>query len=191
MDKYEKKVNYVKIDLIVSTTIDQAVEQLLEYKKNGKFACTSFNGVDLYSDTVTIDSAYKEIVGKTKSEFDKAQQEWRDDYKKQEEEHKEKIPELSKDWMEKGRKILTEDKWEFWDKIVPIRLSDLYRGMELGCSLDIIEILNSGEDLNVAKKKIEEQGHSGMSYGLVCSMIKELCDRGEEFVSHIKYGNEF
>src|SRR5690606_12777545 len=107
-------------------TIEDAVNKLLEYREKGQLACGEFNGVTLYSDTVTMDGAYKDITGKTKAEFDNAQQEWRNDYKRKEKEHKDRIPELTKVWMDKGREILTEDKWEYWDQIVPIRLNDLY-----------------------------------------------------------------
>jgi hypothetical protein len=33
---------------------------------------------------------------------------------------------------------------------------------------------------------IENQGHSGMSFGLVCSMVKSFCDRGVEFSSYAR-----
>lgn len=38
-----------------------------------------------------MDVAYKEITGKTKDEFDKAQQEWREEYNRKEKEHKEGV----------------------------------------------------------------------------------------------------
>ena len=177
---------YTKINFRLSSSIEQAVLLLLEYKAKGVLVYGDFNGTKLYSDTVTMDGAYKEIVGKTKKEFDKSQQEWLDRYDREKREHEEAIPELSKLWMQKGREVLTDDKWEFWDKIVPIRLRDLYRGMELGCSLDIIEILNHDGSLDEAKKKIESQDHSGMSYGLVCSMVGEFCNRGREFVEYAR-----
>jgi hypothetical protein len=69
---------------------------------------------------------------------------------------------------------------------VPIRLDDLYQGMELKCCLDIVIELNNGCTLNEAKAIIESQGHSGMSFGLVCSMVKSFCDRGTEFVSYVR-----
>lgn len=87
--------------------------------------------------------------------------------------------------MEKGREILDESKWELWDEIVPIRLDDLYQGMELECCLAIVKILNEGT-LEEAKKEIQSQGHSGMSFGLVCAMVKEFSPRGEEFVNFIR-----
>ncbi len=180
MEKYEE------IEFLVGNTIEDAVNELLEYKKKGKLVCGDFNGHTLYSDTVTMDGAYKEIIGQTKSEFDKKQQEMRDNFKRQEEEHKSQIPALSKVWIEKGKEILTEDKWELWDKIVPIRLNDLYQGMELGYCLDIVKILNNNGTLDEAKEKIESQDHSGMSFRLVCFMVKEFCDRGIEFVNYVR-----
>lgn len=177
---------YTKIDFLAGNTIDSAVKELVNYRKKGLLAYGEFNGVTLYSDTVTMDKAYKEITGKTKSEFDKKQQEWKENYERQKKEHKDKNPELSKFWMEKGREVLTQDKWEFWDEIVPIRLADLYHGMELGACLDIVSILNNNGTFDEAKAKIENQGHSGMSFGLVCAMVKEFSSRGNEFVEYVR-----
>lgn len=61
---------YVKIQFALGGTIDQAVDELLRYKQQGKLAYGKFNGVTLHSDTVTTDSAYQKIVGMTKTEFD-------------------------------------------------------------------------------------------------------------------------
>ena len=53
--------------------------------------------------------------------------------------------------------------------------------MELGQCLDIIKAVN--EDSVVAGIKVmKNQGHSGMSWGLMKSMIYTFCDRGTEFV---------
>lgn len=176
--------NYLEIEFWGN--LEDAVNKLLEYKEKGKLVCGEFNGVTLYSDTVTMDSAYLEVTGQTKSEFDKVQQERMEEYKRKKREHEERIPELTKEWSQKGREILSEDKWEYWDGIVPIRLGDLYRGMELGACLDIVEILNNNGSLDEAKEKIENQGHSGMSFSLVCAMVKEFSDRGNEFVEYVK-----
>ena len=167
-------------------TVEDAVKKLLDYKEKGKLAYGEFNGVTLYSDTVTMDDAYTEITGRTKSEFDKEQQEWRENLERQQREHEEKIPELTKVWIQKGREILTEDKLEIWSEIVHIRLNDLYQGMELGACLDIVNILNNNGALDEAKEKIESQEHSGMSFGLVCSMVRELCERGNDFVEYVR-----
>lgn len=177
---------YEQVEFFAGSTVEEAVNELLNYKQKGKLVCGEFNGVVLFSDLVTMDSAYQQITGKTKPEFDKSQREWKDNYDKQKKEHNERIPELSRVWMKKGREILTEDKWEYWDQIVPIRLNDLYRGMELGACLDIVNVLNNNGTLDEAKETIESQGHSGMSFGLVCAMVKEFSDRGNEFVEYVR-----
>jgi len=165
--------------------IESAVKELEIYKQDKKPVFGVFNGVKLYSDIDDLDSAYKKVTGKTKAEFDKAERKRSKKYAKEKRKHEESIPELTKEWIEKGKKLLDEKYYELWIKCVPIRLSDLYQGMELEMCLDIVKELNNGCALDKAKVIIENQGHSGMSFGLVCSMVKSFCDRGEEFKNFV------
>lgn len=175
--------NYREIQFGAGQTIESAITELKEHKD---LVCGSFNDHMLYSDIDDVDSAFKKITGKTKAEFDDELKEQVDKYKEQKKKHEDSIPELTIQWIEKGKNILDEKYHELWNKCVPIRLGDLYQGMELGCCLDIVKELNNGCELETAKKIIEEQGHSGMSFGLVCSMVRSFCDRGEEFVNHVR-----
>jgi len=177
------KTKYRKIEFGAGQSIESAVKEL---KKQKDLVCGSFNGQMLYSDVDDMDSAYKKITGKTKAKYDAAAKAENDRYKEEERKHKEAIPELTKEWVEKGKSILDEKHHEKWERCVPIRLGDLYRGMELGATLDIVKELNAGCNLETAKAIIEGQGHSGMSFGLVCSMVKSFCDRGEEFVKYAR-----
>ena len=105
----------------------------------------------------------------------------RQDLIRREEEHKKKIPELTKYWIKEGHKVLSQDKWDEWDRCVPIRLGDLYEGMELGQCLDIIKTVKE-DSIAAGIKVMKNQGHSGMSWGLMKSMIYTFCDCGNEFV---------
>jgi hypothetical protein len=163
--------------------IESAVKELKSHKE---LVCGSFNGEMLYSDIDDLDSAYKKITGKTKAEFDEAERIRHEEYQEQQRKHKESIPELTKEWIAKGKEVLEEKYLELWNKCVPIRLSDLYQGMELGMCLDIVKELNNGCELQKAKEIIESQGHSGMSFGLICSMLKSFCGRGKEFVEYVR-----
>lgn len=60
--------------------------------------------------------------------------------------------------------------------------------MELDNVLQIQEILleEKEESFNKAKKCMDDQGHSGMSWSLVCALIKEFCIHGKEFVAYLK-----
>lgn len=179
----EAKTKYREIEFCAGQNIESAVKELKEQKD---LVCGSFNGQILYSDIDDMDSAYKKITGKTKAEFDAELQRQNEEYEREEKQHKESIPELTKEWIEKGKTILAEKYHETWGECVPIRLGDLYRGMELGATLEIVKELNTGCELETAKTIIEGQGHSGMSFGLVCSMVKSFCDRGEEFVNYVR-----
>lgn len=174
--------NYREIQFSLGQNIESAIEEL---KSHGDLVCGSFNGKMLYSDIDDIESAFKKITGKSKAEFDQEREKEHLEYLESKRKHEESIPVLTEEYIEKGKNILDEKYIDLWIKIVPVRLNDLYRGLELGCTLDIVKELNSGCDIEFARSIIEKQDHSGMSFGLVRSMVKSFCDRGDEFYSYV------
>lgn len=178
--------NYRKIEFGAGDSIESAIKDLQRFKERGELVYGEFNGQKLYSDVDDLDSAYTKITGKSKTEFDAQMKAENDKYREDQKKHKDSIPELTKEWIEKGNEILDKQYQDKWAKCVPIRLDDLYQGMELKATLDIVKELNAGCELEVAKEIIEGQGHSGMSFGLVCSMVKSLCDRGTEFATFVR-----
>lgn len=167
-------------------SIDRAIEKLKDAEAtNGEPCYGMFNGVKITSSD-DVDSAFMKITGNTKAEFDKKQEEEHDKYLAENKKHEESIPELTAQWIDRGKVLLPQKYHADWEACVPIRLGDLYRGMELGCCLNIVEQLNSGCPLSVAKDIFDGQGHSGMSAGLVLSMVSHFCDRGMEFSKFVK-----
>lgn len=59
-----------KLELYAGDSLDTAVKMLLEAKAESRSVFCDFNGIKLYSDNVTIDSAYTKICGCTKAEWD-------------------------------------------------------------------------------------------------------------------------
>lgn len=178
--------------------IEFAAGQRLEsaYKDLQVFAPSygEFNGVMLYSYD-TLDEVFKKVTGKTKKEYYEYVEEDERKYQEQLKTHKEKIPELILYYQNKARGIIPEDKLEFWDNIVPIRLNDLYQGIELQCLLDIITILNdenkTKEDrFNNCYELFYKQGHSGASGMIVLSGLKRLHPLGYEFVDYFQNGRK-
>lgn len=175
---------YRKIDCGAGNTVEDAVKILKGMHMQGCKVYIDFNGHKLYSDTVTMDDAYMTITGKTKAEIEQDQLDWKEAYDKELKEHIEKIPEEEIQYRELAVGVLRDDKLEYWNKIIQVRLNDLYRGMELGCTLEIGDYLNN-KDFEGAKIALNNQGHSGMSYGLVKAMVKEFCNNSEEFLDII------
>ena len=50
--------------------LDEVVEELIKERENGKHVFVVFDDVKLYSDNVTLDSAYQDVCGCTKEEYD-------------------------------------------------------------------------------------------------------------------------
>ncbi len=186
MCKNENLEGYTCLNAYYFETLDNAIDALLKWKEtHNDPAYISFNGCILKSDTVTVDSAYLAVLGCTKAEMDAKQKAWREQYIKEEEKHKAAIPLLTIAWREKGHAVLAEKYWNTWDKMVPIRLNDIYRGLELDASLKIINVLNTGATFEEAKDVMDGQNHSNLSYTLIQSMVAVLCDRGQNFSKYI------
>ena len=182
-----------KIEILAATNIDDAIELLKKHQEtHNEVCCAEFNGKEIYS-TDTLDEAYNKVVGCSKTDFDKRRQDHIDEWRNQDEEHKANIPELIEYWIEEGHKHISPEYWTLWDKCVPIRLGDLYQGMELDCTIKLVKILNTSDSIEdtfqSAKDEIESQGHSGMSFGLVKSMIKSFHKNGILFCE--KLSKEF
>lgn len=176
--------NYKEIEFNFGN-IEDAIQLLNQYKEKGELVFGVFNGQKLFSDKDDVDSAYLKITGRTKAQFDEEERIGHEKYLEEKKKHEETIPKQTKHWISKARGILRKKYRSKWNRCVPIRLNDLYRGYELGACLEIVKDLNSRSNFESAKQIIENQGHSGMSYGLVCSMVKSFCDRGNEFVSYL------
>lgn len=142
-----------------------------------------FNNSYLLS-TDSIDEAYLRIVGMTKAEHDAFRQKKQEERERELAEHKARIPKLTEKYRNEARGLVIDSELEFWDKIVPIRLGDLYRGMELQQVLDCCKIMRDEslvftERLEKAYDVFMNAGHSGMSAGLTMSMLRRFCPDGD------------
>lgn len=170
--------------------IDTAWKSLLKESIECEDTCFGkFNDHEILS-TDTLDEAYMKIMGKTKGQYEKEMQDWRNDYERKEKEHKDSIPGLVPGYCEKARGVILEDQYDYWDKIVPIRLGDLYHGIELDNTLELCKVmrdesLSYDKRLRKAYNAFMDQGHSGMSASLVASMLKTFCPNGEDLADAV------
>ena len=183
-----------KIEFYAGETIENAWKTLLkESDECGESCFGTFNGQLLLS-TDTMDEAYKKVTGLTKSEFDERDRKEREEYKRWEEEFLASVPSKTEEYKNAARGVIIEEQYDYWDKIVPICLKDLYHGMELDATLEICRIMRDESDsieerIEKAKEVFDNQGHSGMSAGLVLSMIRTFCHDGMAVYNRIVSDN--
>lgn len=174
-----------KIDLFPGANLDKAIEILkMEAEQASEPCFGKFNDKILYS-TDTIDEAYMKVIGKTKAEFEDEQRKWIEEYDRAEREHRAIIPQLTEKYRNEARGLVRKEQLEYWDKIVPIRLGDLYHGMELQQVLDCCKIMRDeslvlAERLEKAYDVFMAAGHSGMSANLTMAMLARFCPHGAE-----------
>lgn len=177
------------IDICAGYLLDEALKKLKENSDENTVTYCNFNDNILYS-TDTLDIAYLKVTGRTKAENDKFLKEKQLEQEKREQEFKEKLPSLIELYKTEARGVILDSELEFWDKIVPIRLNDLYHGMELEQTLEISKIMGNEEmdyntRLHIAYDCFMNSGHSGMSASLTAAMLKKFCPHGEDIADAV------
>lgn len=59
------KKDYRKISLEPGVTLNEMVFHLMEYASRGEFVCVEYEGHKFYSDTISMNSAYQKVYGKS------------------------------------------------------------------------------------------------------------------------------
>ena len=161
--------------------LDGVIEELLRRKERGENVYCVFNGHTLRSKDITVDSAYLEVTGFTKAEYEEklaeANRKWKEKERKETEEAIRKIPE----WIDRGKRIIKPELHDKWVECVNIRANDLYHGWDLDQALALLELLNSGADMDMVVEELNKQNHSGASYSIVTSMVCTFSERRNEF----------
>lgn len=188
------KKQYKEIQLPTICDLDQAIDYVRTVNPNivgTNLVYAMFNGHPIYSDNLDVDEIYSRVCT---SNAGNKQKEVELDYEKTEKEFQKKISTLTKKYNALAKGVIADDKLDQWYAIVPIRLRDIYHGMELDATLEIIKELNKATDSNThfaeAKNIFDKQNHSGLSYGLVCAMLNMFAPNGVEFVKYCNGSKE-
>ena len=177
---------YKEIKIVAGTKLENVVNILLAYKENGYHVYCEFNGHRLYSDTVTMESAYLEICGKTKEQviedqnkaMEKAEKR-KEETKAREQRYQEKVlesnhgepVEVTMAKVIEGLKYICEHREDSQEELIDALL-------ELGCNFTFEDI----------KRKIDKTGtepisiFKGMSTGDLIAGASVICNvRDSEF----------
>lgn len=187
-----KKQGWNELCIPPGTNAKEAAKLIIDAKTNSRYAkqglkwFADFNCIIFYStEELTERDILTAIYGCSPEEHEKREKEYFDEFKRKEAEFKRKASDLIAKYREKGHEILDSKFHERWDEAVPVRVGDIYHGMELQAALDVIELLNKGEN-EAAKKKLFGQGHSGMSASITLALIGVFCDNGKKFVKEVE-----
>ena len=177
-----------EIKIAAGNNLESAVYTLLAAKARGKHVYCDFNGHKLHSDTVSMDSAYMEITGYTKAEYDQKMKELHENSEKKQKIVEQKAKESIPSWIERGQTLIFPERYEEWVQFVQTLATDLDYGMLLDPALEIMEILDKGASMEEAKKMLDGQCHSGTSESIVRNMVFEFSSQGPEFLEATAYG---
>lgn len=161
--------------------LEETVTALQEAKEKGEHVYCKFNGYELDSDTVTMDSAYEAITGDTREVFLEKLEKEREARVKEIETRKEEFAAKAPLLIEQGEKIIFPEKHSEWAEYIDISANGMYYGKDVEAALEVMEKLANGASMDEVKETFFGQGHSGWSEEIVRQVVTEFSSRGPEF----------
>lgn len=166
-----------EVEFLIGLNLEEIVKYLIKAKEKNRSICCEFNGHLLYSDNISMDLAFNEVYGMTKKEYDKQKNVLLDDYYDTKRNNSDKYLEF----LERGEKLIYKQNYKLWEDYVQTSLNGCYSGMDIENVLEIMEVLNEFDDVNIAKKILLNQDHSGMSELIIRNFVLIFSKRGPEF----------
>ena len=147
---------------------------------------TNFNGILFLSDDedLTADFMYQTITGKSRSERHKEYLESERRFSQRERDRKIFMTKRISDLIKSGIEVLDKSLWDDWIDLVPMRVFDLYNGMDLEWFLLLHERLTDST-FEYCKAMFDKQGHSGHSASSVFMLLEKFTPNGKEFVKFL------
>lgn len=161
-------------------TIDEIHYELTYCKENGQHATCRKSGHLFDSDDgLTLDDRYKILTGLTKDEYTKETA--RELYRSKLEAMK--IEANKPVWIEKGKKLVYQERFPSWKECVDFYSHNKYGGNPIEMALEIMEALNVGERLDVVYKMINSDNEK--LNNLVENIVFRYSKRGPEFKEYM------
>lgn len=187
--RFYKEENAIELPVQLFDTLDDVVIRLEKLRRQGKlYYFINFNGVKLYSLDVTMDKAYKEYMGCTKKQYLRGQEKLKKEAEKFEKEADEYAERELPNWIEEGKKYIYPAKHKKWKKTCIASKEGMYKGLPVEDALVIMRMLDEEKPFKNIKEKMNEQGHSGMTYSLTANILLDYAKKGPDLYRYL-YGD--
>lgn len=177
--------NLEEIQVSIGANLDETIERLLEDKNKGIHTYCIFNDHALYSDTITVDSAYIEVLGCTREELEREILENKKRRMIEIKKAKKDVP----NQIKKGEELIYSFRHTDWEQTVKAIAISVYRGLITEHALDIMEAIEEEMPVDEIVKIFDKQGHSGWSASLTRNIVMMYSKNGYPFYKATHYGN--
>ncbi len=164
-----------EIIVTIYDNIETIYLKLLNEKIKGNHAYCNLNGFILHSDFLPINTKNSKQI--TKSEYNQIKKTLlpsSKDFKK--------IASCNvQNWIEIGKKIISKDKHELWEKCVRSRAKDIYYGFDLDIAIEIMYELKNSNDIDGVVNTFMNENFSNLFLSIVRNIILNFSSKGEEF----------
>lgn len=164
---------------------DGELEAILNSLKANKgiYEYADVTGKHVLLPTMSVDDAYKEVLGCSKEEYAKKvfelNREIEAEKERLEREAEKKIP----SWVERGKAFIYPEKVEDWTNMVKSRAKGIFYGEDIEDALAVMEKLDAGMPVEEIREFARGRNYLGNTFGSSNAIIFAFSKRGPEFIT--------
>ena len=156
--------------------LDIVVDMLIKIKESGKSMKCTYNGHELLSDNVTIESAYNQVYGCSKEVYDAHEAEQERKLREYRETLQKQIPEL----YLKGQALMYPEKHEAWLERIN-EIITIHNGKDIALALNIMTVLAETQDMDSAVQMLLNEENEDNIHSYVLETMVYFANEGPEF----------
>lgn len=196
MEKYTKeqieeiKNNALEMETYGGERLEEVVLKLENFRRNGQINYfANFNDYKLYSIDVTMNKAYKEVIGCTKRTWDRRMKKMFERNRQAIEENKRIALEQLPIVIEKGKKYIHLEKINQWIELCKADAEGTYCGLLTKDALIVMQALEESKPYEEIREIINLQNHSGYSYSFLMRILLLFANDGPNFYRYMQKGH--
>lgn len=91
----------------------------------------------------------------------------------------------SREFYQEGKKYIYPQQKAHWKKWIASRMSDIYRGKDISCALDVMKQLNDGIPVQEVAKQFKDTNSFEMIDSITLLTVLEFSKKGPEFAKEL------
>ncbi len=185
------KINAQEMPVMVGETLESVVLKLEKFRKEGKNYFAIFNDQVLYSEDITMDSAFKKCLNMSRQMYLYRYKQWLLLNNLTEESIKTYVTNNLDKWINKGKKYVINSRYEDFELVCKNLANNIYSYMVIEQFIKIMELINNNFYFNDVLDIIDSFNNNELNNNILFDLILNYTYIGPDFYTYAKPINNF
>ncbi len=185
------KINAQEMPVMVGETLESVVLKLEKFRKEGKSYFAVFNDQVLYSEDVTMDSAFQKCLHMSRQMYLYRYKQWLLSNNYSEDVIKTYVTSNLEEWINEGKKYIISTRSEDFELVCKGLANNVYSYMVIEQFIKVMELINKNFYFDDILDIIDSFNNNELNNNILLDLILNYTDIGPDFYTYSKSMNSF